>query len=77
MDELLVNIEVNIAAAREHVGEVQRKIRTAKERGRLIVNKLPYSYLQSHIIIHLVYFILMLLNLLPDFKEIYQNYSPR
>ena len=43
MDELLVNTEVNIAAAREHVGEVDRTIRTVNEYGIGIVNKLPYS----------------------------------
>ena len=31
VDEILVNVKVNIAAAREHAGEVERTTRTVKE----------------------------------------------
>ena len=43
VDKLMGNVKVNIAAAREHVGEVDRTIRTVNEYGIGIVNKLPYS----------------------------------
>ena len=42
VDKLMGNVKVNIAAAREHVGEVDRTIRTVNEYGIGIVNKLPY-----------------------------------
>ena len=57
--------------------EIERMIGTIKECGRETVNTMPYSYLQSHIIIHMAYFIVMWLNELPNGKEIYKNYSPR
>ena len=75
--EILGNVEVSIASSREHVGDVERRIRIAKERGREIYNTLTYSYLPSNIIIHLVYFIVMWSNTLTYEKWIYQKYSPR
>ena len=59
MAEILGNVEVNIIAAIEKLGEVERIIRTVKECGVIIANTLPYSYLPSQVIIHLVYFIVM------------------
>ena len=38
--EILGNVEVNIAEAREHVVEVDRTIITLKEQERLIINTL-------------------------------------
>ena len=73
--EILGNAEVNIVAAREHMGEVERTVRTVKESGRGIFNTISYSYLPSQIIIHLLYFILMWLNALPTGKGIFQKYS--
>ena len=52
LDEILGNIKFNIAAAREHMVEVNTIIRTVTDHGRGIVNTLPYSYLPSHINIH-------------------------
>ena len=75
--EILVKIEVNIASAREHVGEVYITIITVKEHGRGIINTLPYFYITSNIIIHLVCFILMWLDSLPGGKGISQNCSLR
>ena len=59
------------------MGEVERTTRTIKDHGRLIFNKLPYSYLPSYITIHMVYFIVMWLNPLLYGKCICQKYSPR
>ena len=71
------NFEVKISAARKYLGEAEITIQTVKGGRRGIINTLPYSYLQSQIIIQLVYFIVMCLNALPDGKWIYQKYSSR
>ena len=36
------NINLNLASPNEHVPEVERSIRTIKERVRAIYNRLPY-----------------------------------
>ena len=53
----LNNIEVNITAAREHVGEIERRIRLIKERSRAVIADMPFKYLPKKIVIHLVYFV--------------------
>ena len=73
MAEILGNVKLNIAVSIEHMGEVERTTSTVKERERGIVNTLPYSYLPSQIIIHLVYFIVIWLNAFLDGKGISQN----
>ena len=40
--EIMVNIEFNIALAREQVVEVERMTRTVKDHGRGILNTLTY-----------------------------------
>ena len=61
--EIMGNGEVKISEAREHVLEVKKMIGTVKDcGGGGIISKLPYSYLPSQIIIHLLYFILIWLN---------------
>ena len=77
MAKILVNVEFNIAAAREHVVEVERTIINVKECGIGVINTLPYSYLPPQIVIHLVYFILFWFNALQSGKGVYQKYSPR
>ena len=69
--ELLGNIEVNIRAAREHMGEVERMYQNVNQRGRGFDNALPCSYLPAHMIIHLVHFIVMWLNELTAGRGIY------
>ena len=56
VDEILGNVESDIAALREHVGEVERTIRILNDCWIGIVNTLPYSYLPSQITIQLIYF---------------------
>ena len=46
-------VEVNTTAAPEHVGEIERCIRTVKERCRAVVSTLPFKYLQRQIVVHL------------------------
>ena len=56
----LENVECNTTATRKHVGEIERKIRTIKERCRSTVATLPFEFLPKHITIYLVYFIVFL-----------------
>jgi hypothetical protein len=49
--DLLPNVAINTTAAREHVGEIEQKIRVIKERARGTMNTLPYSQLPKLIII--------------------------
>ena len=59
-------VEINTTAAREHVGEIERSIRTIKERGRSISSTLPYTTLPKQLVIHLVYYVVMFLNAMPS-----------
>ncbi len=43
VEEACNTVEINTTAAREHVGDIKRYIRTIKERGRAIVLDLPYK----------------------------------
>ena len=43
IDELMENIVVNTSAAKEHVTEIERPIRTSKERTRYIVTTTPFN----------------------------------
>jgi hypothetical protein len=58
-------VEINTAAAHEHVGEIERFIRTIKEWSRALILDLPFTTLPQQVVIHLVYFAILWLNSLP------------
>jgi hypothetical protein len=58
-------IKLNICAPNEHVPEVERKIRTIKERVRGVITILPYDTLPPVIIVHAVVFSIKWLNYFP------------
>jgi hypothetical protein len=70
-------IVVNTTAAREHVPEVERKIRLIKERGRGILNTLPFNKMPRIILIELIYHVVLWLNALPVKSGVSQTLSPR
>ena len=70
-------VEINTTAAREHVGEAERGIRTIKERARCVVSMLPYTMLPKQMVIHLIYYVVLLINAFPAAKGISERYSPR
>ena len=70
-------LEINTAAARENVGEIERAICTMKERSRAVVSYQPYAVLPKPIVIHLVYFSVLWLNNKPNKLGISQVHSPR
>ena len=76
VDEL-PKLEINTTPAREHVGEIERDIRTVKEWSRAVVSYQPYTILPKPIVIHLVYFSVLWLNKKPNKLGISQVHSPR
>ena len=62
VQDLLPQVNINIGATNEHVAEVERRIRTAKERCTGIMVTLSFSHLPQQLIINLVQFATMWLN---------------
>ncbi len=52
---LIPILVVNTTAAKEHVPEVERRIRLIKEHGRCILNTLPFKKMSQIILIKLIY----------------------
>ena len=73
-------VEVNTAAAREHVGEIERSIRLMKERARCVVaslRRIGVKFLHKQILIRMVYHVVMWLNAVPADGGVSMQYSPR
>ena len=76
-----VELDVNISAAREHVGEIERYHKTLKERCRCVLSYMrpigsdAYQYLHNQIVIRLVYFCIMMLNSVPASKGIRDRFA--
>jgi hypothetical protein len=70
-------IQSNICAPNEHVPEVERKIRTVKERVRGIITTLPFQTIPTIIIIHAVIFSVMWLNFFPPKEGVSITLSPQ
>ena len=69
-------VEMNIAPADSHVGEVERSIRTIKERLRACVHGLPFRRLPKLMITHIVVDSVRCLNQFPRANGIYSTMSP-
>ncbi|KAG7347353.1 reverse transcriptase RNA-dependent DNA polymerase [Nitzschia inconspicua] len=70
-------IVLNVTAADDHVGEVERSIRTIKERVRAAVNGMPYRRLPNLMIRELVRGVVTALNILPARDGVSADMSPR
>ena len=63
-----VELDINILAAKEHVGKIERYHRTLKERCRCTLSDMrpirskAYQYLHKQIVIRMVYFCVMMIN---------------
>jgi len=73
----LPSLIINTTAAREHVAEIERKIRLVKERSRAIITTLPYAALPKLMVIELLHFVVMWLNAFPTNNGLSPTYSPR
>lgn len=72
-----LDVPINVAAAREHVPLVEREIRSSKDKGRALLNTLPFHKFPRRIIIELVYFIILWRNASPSKSGVSNEYSPR
>jgi hypothetical protein len=72
-----LKIGLNTASDDEHVGEIERYIRTVKERTRSIWNTLPFDKLPTRMIIELVKGSVSWLNMFPANDGISTMHSPR
>jgi hypothetical protein len=70
-------LAINTTAAREHVPEVERKIRLIKEQGRGILNTLPFKKMPRLMLIELVYHMVLWLNAFPAKSGVSKTLSPR
>ncbi len=70
-------LHINTTAAKEHVPEIERRIRLIKERGRGILNTLPYKKMPQIILIELIYHVVLWLNAFPAKSGVSETLSPR
>jgi len=70
-------ISINICAANEHVPEIERYIRTVKERVRRTAVTLPFERYPPQLIIEMVYNCVFWLNSFPHKDSIHPTLSPR
>ena len=81
-DNPKVELDVNISAAREHVGKIERYHHTLKERCRCVLSDMrpigsdAYQYLHKQIVIRLVYFCVMTINAVPATNGISTRFAP-
>jgi hypothetical protein len=69
------NVTLTTTAAREHVGEIEQKIRVIKERGRGAINTLPYETMPKLMIIELMLFYVMPMNSFPVKSGVSKQWS--
>ena len=70
-------ITLNTVSAEEHVPEIERHIRTIKERARSVISMLPFERYPARMIIELVYYCVFWLNSFPAVGGISDTLSPR
>jgi hypothetical protein len=74
---LMPSVECNTTAAKEHVSEAERTIRTAKERICGLLATLPFSHVPKRMKIEFIYFVILWLNAFLVKSGISQTISPR
>jgi hypothetical protein len=74
---VMPHVALNTTAAREHVGEIERKIRVIKERVRGKLNNFPYNKLPKLMVIELLHICVMWMNSFPVKSGISERWSPR
>jgi hypothetical protein len=73
----LASLMLNTVSADEHVPEIERHIRTIKERARSVINTLPFEGYPPRMIIELIYYCVFWLNSFPAVGGISDVMSPR
>lgn len=72
-----MGITINVVARGEHVPEIERHIRTLKERVRATVNTLPFRKIPPRMIVELVYAMSFWIHALPAADGVSKTMSPR
>ena len=72
-----MRLVISICAPDEHVPEVQRSIRTGKERIRSVTSTLPFDVLPEILCVHLVFYFYLRLNSFPPIGGISKTISPK
>ena len=62
IDGLMENATVNTSSTKEHIAEINRTVRTIKERTRIIVPTMPFNCLHKLLISNIVYFSVLWIN---------------
>ncbi len=75
-DYLVPVLAVNTTATKEHVPEVERRIRLIKERGRGILNTLLFKKMPQIMLIELIYHVVLWLNAFPTKSGVSETLSP-
>ena len=73
-------VEINTTAAREHVSEAEKSVQDVKVRARCVISDLRvagFMYLHKMIVVHCVYFVVMMINAVPADLGVSQTFSPR
>jgi len=74
--DLVPRLECNTTAAKEHVSEAVRGIRTIKERVRGLITTLPFEHIPRRMKIELIYFCVLWLNAFPVKSGISSSHYP-
>jgi len=74
---LMPTVECNTTAAKEHVSEAERTIRTLKEQMRGLLGMLPFTYIPKRMKIEFIYFMVLWMNAFHVKSGISQTFSPR
>jgi hypothetical protein len=69
-------VTLNTNSPDEHVPDIERQIRTMKERARAVRGTLPFKRLPARMIIELVHFLTLWLNAFPHSSGVSDTYSP-
>jgi hypothetical protein len=72
-----LGITLNTAAPDEHVGDIERYIRTIKERVRAMYNSLPFERIPHRMVIEMAKSSVFWLNAFPNVQGVSQVLSPR
>lgn len=68
---------LNVVALNKHVPEVERHIRTLKERCRATFNALPFKRMPRRVVVELVYAMAFWLNAFPAHEGVFTHINPR
>jgi len=77
MDTVYGAPQLNLASAKKHVPDIERKIRVIKERVRAVIYSIPFNALPAWMLTHVVLFVVKQLNLFPVKGGLSSRLSPK